>query len=114
MATGKLGFKSFTFFMLQPFGITIEIIVSSLWRRLRHDQSNRHTSTVNARTTTQQEHYTGDTSNKSDKSLLVRCVGLIWVTLWMVWTAAYMVDVMLYGHLLPAKHMQISMKFNWL
>ena len=113
MATGKVGFKSFTFFMLQPFGITIEIVVSSLWHRLKRDQPDRHKTTVNAG---QQKHHNGNKSLPEEPipPAWVRCVGFIWVTLWMVWTAAYTVDILLSGYLLPARAMQISMKLNWL
>jgi len=104
MSTGKLGFKTFTFFMLQPVGITIEIVVSYLWHKLQCDDPNPRRATVNRRTEkidrAQEKSSSGNIPNADGKpfaedpipALWIRCVGSIWLALWMMWTAAYMVD----------------------
>jgi hypothetical protein len=98
MATGQLGFKTFTFFMLQPFGITIETVICYLWRQFQGARSE-------PQKTTQLK------SNQNGKPLVeepipplwIRCVGSIWVAVWMLWTAAFMADALLSARLLSVK-----------
>jgi hypothetical protein len=88
-------FKSLTFFMLQPFGITFELVVSYIWRRFQPDESTPKKPTTNGSTRNagEKDHTSNDSKSSSIPPLWIRCVGSIWVALWMVWTAAYMADV---------------------
>jgi hypothetical protein len=104
MATGKLCFKSFTFFMLQPIGITIELIVSYLWHRLQSDVPNpkKTIATEGCKNTgqaTEEQHNDKSLAEDLIPPLWIRCVGSIWVALWMLWTAAYMADALNFARL---------------
>jgi hypothetical protein len=100
MARGELGFKSFTFFMLQPFGITIEVLVSYLWRRFQRDERNPTAKGGTGSVERAQGKYHNDKplGGESIPPLWIRCVGSIWLTLWILWTAAYLADASLSTH----------------
>jgi hypothetical protein len=116
MATGKLCFKSFTFFMLQPIGITVELVVSYLWCLPENSEGNPKTSTADTKHIEQSpaKHHNDNFAINTRKPLAeepipplwIRCVGSIWVALWMLWTAAYMVDA-LYSARLSANSGQL-------
>ena len=89
MGTRKAGFKSITFFMLQPFGIVIELVVSYLWHQLQRKG-------VEA---VLEKH---DNDEEGRPPLWIRGIGIIWVMLWIVWTGAYLVDP-LYSALFKVK-----------
>jgi hypothetical protein len=56
----------------------------------------------------QQKHHNCRSSTEdSIPPLWIRCLGRIWVALWMVWTAAYMVDA-LYSARLSANPGHVS------
>jgi len=38
MVTGRIIFSAFTFFMLQPFGITIELLIVHIWHQFSGSQ----------------------------------------------------------------------------
>jgi len=111
MATGKLGFKSFTFFMLQPFGITIEIFVSYLWRRIQGDNESDRQKTKPAHQKQRIGNNGRGFAEESIPPVWVRCIGFIWLMCWMVWTAAYMLDALLLAHMLSSKP-RADLKFN--
>jgi len=94
MVTGKIIFKAFTFFMLQPFGITIEILATHLWRQFSGFPDN--TSSVHVHDAVKRDTMSrGDGDNKSEEPIppvWIRCVGFIWLIFWMAWTAPYVVD----------------------
>ena len=81
MITGRIIFKAFTFFMLQPVGITIELVIAYLWHRLNG-------SDVDA-----QRQRNKDKQNEAPiPPAWIRCVGFIWLTFWMACSAPYIVD----------------------
>jgi hypothetical protein len=104
MVTGKIIFKAFTFFMLQPFGITIEILVAHLWRQFSgsqdntspvhvHDAGNLKTDTKSRGDGDEKSQRKGD--RKSEEPIppvWIRCIGFIWLIFWMAWTAPHVVD----------------------
>jgi hypothetical protein len=104
MVTGKIIFKAFTFFMLQPFGITLELLVVHLWYQFSGDQDK--SSPVDAhdvghlktRTKSRGDVNKDSQSNGGGKSterippLWIRCVGFGWLVIWMAWTAPYIID----------------------
>ena len=92
MATRKAGFKSITFFMLQPFGIVIELVVSYLWHQLHRNGTKKFGPVL-------KKH---DNDEEGPPPPWIRAIGTIWVMLWMVWTGAYMVDP-LYSAFLKVK-----------
>lgn len=91
MATGKLGSKSLTFFMLQPLGISVEIVVSRLWSRLQGGPMKSRGKNLVERNSSDKYH---GAAEDSIPPLWIRCVGFIWVALWMVWSGAYIVDAL--------------------
>ena len=97
MATGKVAFNSFTFFMLQPFGIVVELVVSYLWHQLQDNGAMKSEPVLEKLDTDKEEEVPPP---------WIRGIGSIWVILWMVWTCAYMVDP-LYSALLSTKVEQI-------
>ncbi len=116
MISGKIGFGSFKFFMLQPVGITIEVFVCFLWRYFipRINQGGQIETPVKvARVTMENDNgkdkeyrndsdVTGQKRPISTKSepyrsenlppMWIRCVGFAWFALWSIWTAAFMMD----------------------
>ena len=73
MVTGKIIFKAFTFFMSQPFGITIENLVAHLWRQWSPD----NTSSVHVHDTVKKDTKSrGDGDKKSEEPIppvWIRC-----------------------------------------
>lgn len=96
MVTGKIIFKAFTFFMLQPVGITIEIFVGHLWRQVKDMTSSVDNDDVEHSNTNGKSRINGSKQNKKIEEpippIWIRCVGLIWLVYWMAWTAPYIVD----------------------
>jgi hypothetical protein len=94
MVTGKIILKAFTFFMLQPFGITIEILVAHLWRQFSGSPDN--TSSLHVHDTVKRDTKSrGDGDKRSEEPIppvWIRCVGFIWLIFWMAWTAPYVAD----------------------
>lgn len=107
MITGKIVFKAFRFFMLQPFGIILELLVIYLWRRFSGSQGT--TCAADGRghgqlkgdaapSETQVDGVQRERRNVYKESeepippLWIRCMGFIWVIFWMAWTAPYIVD----------------------
>jgi hypothetical protein len=100
MVTGKIIFKAFTFFMLQPFGITIELLVAHLWHQFGGSQDkisavdvgrlNGYTKAQDGGSRKRRNGYSK--SEEPIPPLWIRCVGFIWLTFWMAWTAPHIID----------------------
>jgi len=90
MATGRISLRFFKFFMLQPLGITVELVVAYIWRKF-NAQRDDFNSATNTNTGRNMKKSDGDKKSNGQKlpPLWIRCVGYIWVTMWMVWTGAY-------------------------
>ena len=99
MITGRIIFQAFTFFMLQPVGITLELVVAYLWHRFNgsqdnaidEDDFNRGTDS-RAVGSPQKQRNRNKRSEAPIPPTWIRCVGFIWLTFWMAWTAPYFVD----------------------
>jgi hypothetical protein len=103
MVTGKIIFKAFTFFMLQPVGITIELLVVHLWSQVsgtqdktsavhRHDLNGETKSQVDSRKKSQSQMIGYNEADEPVPSPWIRCMGFIWVAFWMALTAPHIVD----------------------
>ena len=96
MITGRIIFQAFTFFMLQPVGITLELVVAHLWHRFNGSQDktiDSHGGTGSRVVGNPQKQINGNKRSEAPiPPVWIRCVGFIWLTFWMAWTAPYIVD----------------------
>jgi hypothetical protein len=116
MLTGKTGFGAFTFFVLQAVGITVEIFVSFLWHCCIPQangggsgemsvKAGRSMGSANGMDKEYRDNSDATTSRKSSTAnksgpypsedlppIWIRCVGLGWVVLWFIYSAAYFMD----------------------
>ena len=93
MLTGRVLFSSFTFFMLQPLGITIERVVAHLWRQFtvsRDKTSAADELDVGRKSQVDAKKRRG--CEEPIPPLWIRCVGFIWLAYWIALTAPYIVD----------------------
>lgn len=87
MLIGRLGFGAFTFFMLQPLGISIESAATFLW--------NLHNlpKTISSGTAlTPSSSTVNDVAKRP--SVWIRCIGYTWVASWFIWSLTFMIDPM--------------------
>jgi len=99
MITGRIIFKAFTFFMLQPVGITLELVMAYLWHRFNGsrdktvDEDDSNGATNSRVGGSSQKQRNGDKRSEAPiPPAWIRCVGFIWLTFWMAWTTPYIVD----------------------
>lgn len=101
MLIGRMGYGAFKFFVLQSAAISLEKVVALSWAYLnssldvdgsdvRTNQQNGHSVLKNA----SKRNKRSRTGPEAKPPIWLRCVGYAWVSLWFVWSLAFMIDPM--------------------
>ncbi|KIM39284.1 hypothetical protein M413DRAFT_19814 [Hebeloma cylindrosporum] len=107
MLIGRMGSGAFKFFVLQAAAIMLEKVVASGWAYFNPsldiiDESDARTKQQNGKNGVKNsfpdgsnnERSRGGPKAKSEPPIWIRCVGYVWVFLWLVWSLAFMIDPM--------------------
>lgn len=94
MLLGKMGYGAASFFLLQPVGITLEILAAAIRNQVAHPRGRLQ---GHAHSTSNREMINGNGLKSTPKSsptpsIWIRFIGYVWVVLWFAYSLPPMVD----------------------